>query len=115
MSLSAINAEGIKTLIHGAFHLTSDNPNLHKEFVFLVRFFISNLYPCFLIYTLIKRFQYTLFNPIVFPSSNPKLYLIIKLPFYDHTYLNLKNTVVKLLQTRYPNLKFIFIVTCIHL
>jgi hypothetical protein len=101
----------IKTLIYRAFHLSSNYHNLHKEFDFLVKFFNSNLYPSSLIYTLIKRFLTSIFYPKIQPLTVPKLPFFVKLPFYDHSYLKLKNALQKVLQTHYPHIKFNFIFT----
>ena len=99
----------IKTLIHRAYHLTSNYIELHKEFSFLIKHFNSNLFPSSLIYSQIKKFLNKTFADTTNIPTVPKQPFYIKLPFYDHIYFKLKNELYSLLHNSYPQLNFTFV------
>ena len=102
---------GIKTLIHRAFHLTSNYINFHDEIKYLQTFFFNNGYPRDLFLKTLKQFLNRIFSPKTPHSTVSKKLIYFSMPYYGYISHKIKKEVLNLVNQRYPqiNLKMVFV------
>ena len=95
---------GIKTLIHRAFYLTSNYINFHNEIEYLQTFFFNNGYPKDLFSKILKTFLNNIFFPKTPIFTVNKKIVYFSMPYYGYISNKIKNEIQSLVEKRYPQL-----------
>ena len=98
----------MKTLIHRAYHICSNNLHRHNEFNFLLSYFTNNGYPSKLAHFCVRKFLDSVYCPQTILSCD-KLY--VSFPYFGPQSSNLKKRPAILMKQVFPGISFNFILT----
>ena len=94
----------IQTLVYRAYHLSSNLFNFHKEVTFLKNFFKDNSFPVLLVEKCIKKFLNKIYTTVQPIQTVPKKIVYVSFPYLDYMTGKLKNELVSILNSRFPQL-----------
>ena len=85
----------IKTLVHRAYHICSNNLHLHNEFNFLLSYFTNNGYPSKLVHSCVRKFLDSIYCPQTILSCD-KFKLYVSFPYFGPQSFNLKKDLLSM-------------------
>ena len=97
---------GIKTLIHRAFHLTSNYINFHNEIEYLQTFFFNNGYPKHIFSKILKAFLNNIFSPKTPIITVNKKIVYFSMPYYGYISHKIMKEILNIVDKKYPQVNF---------
>lgn len=99
----------VRTLLHRCYALSLNWICFHDEIDFLSKFFTSNNYPTMLFPRMVKEFLNQILCGSEKAATAPKDIHYIRFPFYGHVSYNIRNQLLKILNSVYPQISFRFV------